>query len=196
MAFQYDYFRKMMSTVDAVGGFDKEIELKMLKGRGKIAYLDDALIYDEKVQKAEVFHNQRRRWLSAQLHYFRKDFFSALKELALKGNIDYFDKVIQFIQPPRILLLGTLLISGIVFLLLNRIAGDNLYFQAAWISLMGMCISTLACSIPLSFYRPDTLKALKSLPSGMWLMFRSLLKIRGANNEFIHTRHGTENENV
>jgi hypothetical protein len=24
--------------------------------------------------KSEVFGNQRRRWLSAQFHYFRKDF--------------------------------------------------------------------------------------------------------------------------
>jgi hypothetical protein len=29
---------------------------------------------------------------------------NALKDLVLKGNVDYFDKAIQFIQPPRILL--------------------------------------------------------------------------------------------
>jgi hypothetical protein len=31
MAFRYDYFKTLMSTVTAVGGFDKEIELKMLR---------------------------------------------------------------------------------------------------------------------------------------------------------------------
>jgi hypothetical protein len=36
--------------------------------------------------KSEVFGNQRRRWLSAQFHYFRK-ILNALKDLILKGNI-------------------------------------------------------------------------------------------------------------
>ena len=115
MAFKYDYFKNLMATVTAVGGFDKEIELKMLKEGKEILYLNDALVYDEKVQKSEVFGNQRRRWLSAQLHYFRKDILKATKALILKGNIDYFDKAIQFIQPPRILLLGALGLSTVYF---------------------------------------------------------------------------------
>jgi hypothetical protein len=51
--------------------------------------------------KSEVFGNQRRRWLSA---IPLEKIFNALKDLVLKGNVDYFDKAIQFIQPPRILL--------------------------------------------------------------------------------------------
>ena len=90
MAFRYDFFKSMMSTVTAIGGFDKEIELKMLKDRHKIDYLHDAIVYDEKVQKAEVFSNQRRRWLSAQLHYFRRDFLNSLVALITRGNVDYF----------------------------------------------------------------------------------------------------------
>jgi cellulose synthase/poly-beta-1,6-N-acetylglucosamine synthase-like glycosyltransferase len=109
MAFKYEFFKTLMLSVNAVGGFDKEIELKMLRAGHKIAYLDDAFVYDEKVQKSDVFSNQRRRWLSAQLHYFTQDFLKAVKDLLLKGNIDYFDKAIQFIQPPRILLLGAII---------------------------------------------------------------------------------------
>jgi len=131
MAFKYDYFKLMMSTVTAVGGFDKEIELKMLKEGHTILYLDDAMVFDEKIQKADAFGNQRRRWLSAQFHYFRKDFMRALKQLLLKGNIDYFDKAIQFIQPPRVLLLGAVLLFGAVFLTVNVLAGSSLNFSMA-----------------------------------------------------------------
>jgi cellulose synthase/poly-beta-1,6-N-acetylglucosamine synthase-like glycosyltransferase len=46
----------------------------MLKEGRKIVYLDDAVVYDEKIQKIGSFGNQRRRWLSAQLHYFKKIF--------------------------------------------------------------------------------------------------------------------------
>jgi len=189
MAFRYDFFKNLMSSVTAIGGFDKEIELKMLKNGHKIDYLDDALVYDEKVQKAEVFSNQRRRWLSAQLHYFRQDIGSSIKALVTQGNVDYFDKAIQFIQPPRILLLGAVMLSGVLFLLLNYLLGIANIFSMFWILVVVLCVLAFLFSVPRSFYTFSTLKALASLPKGMLLMLGSLLKIKGANKQFIHTKH-------
>jgi cellulose synthase/poly-beta-1,6-N-acetylglucosamine synthase-like glycosyltransferase len=189
MAFKYDFFKNLMLTVNAVGGFDKEIELKILRAGHKIAYLDDAYVYDEKVQKAEVFSNQRRRWLSAQLHYFSQDFFKALKDLFLKGNIDYFDKAIQFIQPPRILLLGAVLFFGIGFSITNYLLNNGLIYTLFWGILLITCFLAFIFSVPKSFYTLKTAKALASLPKGMILMMGSLLKIKGANKKFIHTKH-------
>jgi len=189
MAFNYNYFKSLMATATAVGGFDKEIELKMLKAGHKIAYLDDALVFDEKVQKADVFGNQRRRWLSAQLHYFRQDFLNALKHLFLKGNIDYFDKAIQFIQPPRILLLGAVLILGVLFVAANYLVLNEQVFSTSWFFIGTACILSFLFSVPRSFYNLNTLRALISLPKGMLMMLVSLLKIKGANKKFIHTKH-------
>jgi cellulose synthase/poly-beta-1,6-N-acetylglucosamine synthase-like glycosyltransferase len=189
MGFRYTFFRDLMKTVNAVGGFDKEIELKMLKARNTIAYLDNARIYDEKVQSAEVFSNQRRRWLSAQVHYFRKYFADSLKELLVRGNMDYFDKTLQMIQLPRILLLGTVIITGLLFTIYNIVIHSFSWFLISWIILMGLCIFSLLISVPGSFYRISTLKAMTSLPKGMLLMLMSLLRIKGANKQFIHTKH-------
>jgi len=191
MAFKYDFFKEMMASVTAVGGFDKEIELKMLQNRHKIGYLDDALVYDEKVQKAEVFSNQRRRWLSAQLHYFRQDFLKSLVALVTRGNLDYFDKAIQFIQPPRILLLGAVIFTSVAFPLLNFYFGMASWYSQLWFLVAGLCVLAFAFSIPGSFYNKNTLKGLGSLPKGMLLMLGSLLKIRGANKQFIHTKHSS-----
>lgn len=188
MAFKYGYFKSLMNTVTAVGGFDKEIELKMLKAGYKIAYLEDAVVYDEKVQKADVFGNQRRRWLSAQLHYFRKDFLTALGYLLRKGNVDYFDKAIQFIQPPRILLLGAVMLSAALFLTLNHLINYP-HFIKGWTVLAIACFLSFLFSVPRSFYNAGTLKAACSLPKGMLMMLLSLLKIKGANQKFIHTKH-------
>lgn len=193
MAFQYDFFKSLMSNVKAVGGFDKEIELKMLKDGHKIAYLNDAMVYDEKIQKAEVFGNQRRRWLSAQLHYFRKDFLSALKDLFLKGNVDYFDKAIQFIQPPRVLLLGSVMLFGGLFIVSNYLLDNEILFSISWLIVAVACVLSFLFSIPRSFYTMKTLKAVSSLPKGMFMMLLSLLKIKGANKKFIHTKHGSNN---
>ena len=189
MAFRYNYFKSLMSTVTAVGGFDKEIELKMLKEGRKIVYLDDAIVYDEKIQKPEVFGNQRRRWLSAQFHYFRKDFLNALKDLILKGNVDYFDKAIQFIQPPRILLLGAVMLFSTGFILTNYFLDNQILYTNYWIFLVIACVLSFVFSVPKSFYNLKTLSALASLPKGMFMMLLSLLKIKGANKTFIHTQH-------
>ncbi|MBF4470581.1 glycosyltransferase [Flavobacterium sp. HJJ] len=189
MAFKYNYFKTLMATVTAVGGFDKEIELKMLKEGHKIVYLNDAVVFDEKIQKAEVFGNQRRRWLSAQLHYFRKDILSACKHLLLNGNIDYFDKAIQFIQPPRILLLGAVMLCSIGFLVINYFLDVQNSYSNYWIILVTACIMSFVFSVPKYFYTINTLNALASLPKGMFMMLLSLLKIKGANKTFIHTKH-------
>ncbi|PQJ76950.1 glycosyltransferase [Polaribacter glomeratus] len=196
MAFRYNYFKSLMSTVTAIGGFDKEIELKMLKEGRKIVYLDDALVFDEKIQKAEVFGNQRRRWLSAQFHYFRKDFLSALKDLVLKGNVDYFDKAIQFIQPPRILLLGAVLLFSFVFVLANYFLENQNLYVIYWVVLLVTCILSFVFSVPRSFYNSKTLGALTSLPKGMFTMLLSLLKIKGANKTFIHTQHTSNSDEI
>jgi cellulose synthase/poly-beta-1,6-N-acetylglucosamine synthase-like glycosyltransferase len=193
MAFRYDYFKRMMATVTAVGGFDKEIELKMLQEGLTIEYLDDAIVLDEKVQKADAFSNQRRRWLSAQFTYFRTDFGKSLTALFRHGNIDYFDKTLQFIQPPRILLLGAVLLFGALFSMLDLFMEGTWGPVFPWLILWIACILTFLFSIPLRFYRWQTISALGNIPGGMLLMIVSLLKIRGANKEFLHTRHNTMN---
>jgi cellulose synthase/poly-beta-1,6-N-acetylglucosamine synthase-like glycosyltransferase len=189
MAFEYPYFKLLMSGVTAVGGFDKEIELKMLKAGHKIIYLDDAYVYDEKVQKSEVFSNQRRRWLSAQLHYFQLYFWNSLKDLLLKGNFDYFDKAIQFIQPPRILLLGSVIIFGVLFTLLNIVLDKSLLLTELWSVVVLLCLLAFLFAIPGTFYNRKTARALLSLPGGMLLMLGSLFRVKGANKNFIHTKH-------
>ncbi len=191
MAIEYSYFKNMMKSIKAIGGFDKEIELHMLRDHKRIEYLKDALVLDEKVQKSEVFSNQRRRWLSAQLHYFSKDFITSLKHLILKGNIDYFDKAIQFIQPPRIMLLGFLIVINILSIIWNSPS-----FIYAWAIVLAACIFAFIVSIPIKFYNFTTLKALFKLPLAFFLMFISLLKIKGANKKFIHTEHSANIENT
>ncbi len=157
MAFRYQYFKELMSSARAVGGFDKEIELNMLRNAYQIEYLDDACVYDEKVQKADVFTNQRRRWLSAQFYYFRMDFLASLKALLIKGNIDYFDKAFQFIQPPRILLLGVVILTGSFFIIFSFLTAAGLLFASLWLALMAGCISAFLLSLPRSFYNRKTL---------------------------------------
>lgn len=184
MAFDYCVFKKLMSEVEVVGGFDKELEMRLLDSRQKIEYLPDAYVLDEKVQNARVFSKQRRRWLSAQFYFFGKKFLPSLKALFSDGNIEYFIKTTFYIQPPRILLLGILFIMPVIaFLTLSN------SWVIAWLCALFVLILVFIFSIPKNFYNFRTLKAILVLPKGFFLMTLSLLNMRNANKKFIHTKH-------
>ncbi len=193
MAFDYQQFKKRMTEIHAIGGFDKELELTLLRDGYTIEYLKDALVFDEKVQKIEVFENQRKRWLSAQFIYFGRFFFSGVKHLVLKGNIDFFDKVYQMVSPPRVLLIGLTTIISAIYTALHFIFPDSnlaLISYSSWLLVWGAVVMAFILAIPKNFYNYQTFKALLTLPKAFFSMFASLFKLKGANKKFIHTQHG------
>ncbi|MCF8365225.1 MAG: glycosyltransferase family 2 protein [Bacteroidales bacterium] len=191
MAFDYNFFKDLMLGIKAIGGFDKEIELKMTKDGVKMEYLEDAYILDEKVSDTKNFSNQRRRWLAAQAVYFTRTIGPATIALITKGNINFFLKSFQQMQPPRVLLLGISWILGLISIILIR---DT--FTPYWLSLL-LCVSiSLLISVPRKFWNKQLLAAIAGLPKIFILMALSLMKIKGANKTFIHTEHSappTEN---
>jgi len=194
MSLDYHLFKTTMATVDSVGE-DKEVELKIIRNNHKIEYVHDAIIYDEKTSKPDVFVNQRRRWIAAQLDYFKSNFFDGIGQLITKGNIDYFDKVIQMIMPPRIILAGILFIMSFItsifyFISIQALSSffiSDLYW---WLLIFGLTTFGLIISIPGSFYNGKTLVALLKVPHGFILMMTSLFRIKGASKKFLHTTHG------
>lgn len=196
MAFDYRFFKETMANVKAIGGFDKELELKLLKDRKKIEYLHEAIVLDEKVQKSEVFAKQRKRWLSAQFVYFGRYFFPGLYHLIFKGNIDFFDKVYQMISPPRVLLVGLVTLITLIYGLIEIIFPDSgflVFGITEWWAVFLLVVVAFLFSIPGKFYSAKTLKAVFTLPKAFFLMFASLFKLKGANKKFIHTEHGQTN---
>lgn len=193
MAFQYDFFKALMKTATAVGGFDKEIELKLLKNKINIEYLNDAIIFDEKTENSIAFTSQRRRWLAAQFHYFRYYFVDSFKTLLTKRNFAYFNKTVQFIQPPRILLLATILVLGPSIIIMNIFIENYFIYNYIWSGIITFCLLSFLFSIPRTFYNISTLKALIWLPQGILLMLTALFRIKGANNHFLHTKHSSIN---
>lgn len=187
MAFEYGLFKNIMLTIDAVGGFDRALELSLLKEGKRIYYLPDVDVLDEKVQNHINFSNQRRRWLSAQIHYLGR-FIGDVPCALLKGNWDFCDKVFQQMSIPRIMLLGT---TFIIALLLSLIEWT---VAIKWWLLFFILIFALLIAIPKSLLNKRLLVALLELPYSFWLMCRNLFRLKGANKKFIHTSHGVNNK--
>ncbi len=194
MAFNYPMFKAMMASVSAIGGFDKELEFKFAKDTIEIEYLHDAVVLDEKIQKPSDFSKQRRRWLSTQYVYFKKYCATGFYELFFNRNINFFDKLLQMILPPRILLIGIAFILTCLYCLLffvfNISANVSVYL---WIFNLSITVTAFVLALPKSFYNTSTLRALFSLPLAFVQMGLLLFKLKGANKKFIHTTHGSIN---
>jgi cellulose synthase/poly-beta-1,6-N-acetylglucosamine synthase-like glycosyltransferase len=192
MAFEYPLFKATMANIKAVGGFDKELEFNFAAKKIIIEYLQDAVVLDEKIQRADDFSNQRKRWLSTQFVYLRKYFAVGWKELICNGNLNFFDKVWQMIIPPRILLIGITSLLFALYCLLNfALRIDTHVSVYSWTVVFVVTVIAFLLSIPKSFYNTSTLKAMLSLPSAFLRMALLLFKLKGANKKFIHTNHGT-----
>jgi hypothetical protein len=101
MAFRYNYFKTLMSTVTAVGGFDKD-RAKMLKEGRKIVYLDDAVVYDEKIQKSEVLEINAADGCLHNALFQKKDILTASKHLVLKVTLIILTKQSIYSTAPHI----------------------------------------------------------------------------------------------
>lgn len=181
LVMDFNEFKSFMSTIDVVSGFDKQLELDLLQRGQKITYLEDAYVLDEKVRESQVFENQRTRWISAQFNFARKNFFNAFRAL-FKGNIDYFDKVLQFLLPPRLILLGAVFLSLIIHFFIDTFVVWNVGLVIAY-------IAGLWLAIPSYLRKTIRLKDFAFVPISLWYMLKAVLKFKRANKVFIHTPH-------
>lgn len=189
MGFDFQLYKSLMSQVESYGE-DKELEHKLLKRGITIEYLEEALVYDEKITLSEVFVNQRTRWIANQLNYVKSYFKESITEL-LYGNFDYFDKIVQHLLPPRIFMLGFLSLFVLLSLIVN-----SANWNWAWFIQWTLCVSALLVSVPKHLRSFNSLIALFYLPFGFFLMLVSLSRINHARKGFIHTSHDFSEHNI
>jgi len=189
MAFRYADFNALMmeANIEDNPGEDREIYLRLLQ-QGKVCeYIEDALVYDEKVQSRAVLEKQRTRWISAQLQYANHFWINNLRK-TFSYNIHYLDYAIQTLLLPRPILLVSSATMAILSIAIYIIGGNVSYPGiTSWTILFGGCCASLIISI----YRHITFKtimiAMGGFPATCWSVFKALLKSRSDQKEFIHT---------
>ncbi|NRF38210.1 glycosyltransferase family 2 protein [Pedobacter foliorum] len=190
MAFEFDYLHSLLKDIGETVGEDKEMDFKIAKDKNKIVYLNNTYVYDEKIENAKVFTQQRTRWIAAQIEFFKKYFFEGFRELFVNRNFEFFNKVLQSMLVPRMLLLGLLFvlsIAGLAFL-----KGTFSYY---FIVLFGVLCFTLLISLPLKFYRDKRLvSAVFKIPYALWCMVIALFRIKRAKVSFMPTPHTSKSQ--
>lgn len=182
MAFEYTLFRKVMRKVDAIGGFDKELELRLTAVGVHLEYDEQAVIYDEKVSKAEAFTKQRSRWIAAQFRYFGRFFQKGVKSLR-RGNFDFFNKTMQMALPPR-LLLPVFLLIGVLF---NWAVGSVWVWP--WLAVFSLNAMSWLLAMPRYCFQRENIIMWTHLPTIVLATLLAMRHLREANKRFIHTVH-------
>ena len=131
-------------------------------------------MYDEKVEKAEVFAGQRKRWIASQYHYLAKFWGLGMKAF-FSGRLALFNStILRNIQLPRVINLGLLGLIALIYSLLSSWLNLS---PLLWWSLLAVLILSFVPSVPLSYYNKDFFKSLAKLPQAFGIMFGWMAKM-------------------
>ncbi len=188
MAFEFKYLKKLLAGIGETVGEDKELDFRIAKDKVKICYLNHVFVYDEKIENAQVFTQQRTRWIASQMEFLKKYAWEGIVQLFKFRNLEFFNKVVQAFLVPRVLLIGVL---GLFFLSSFVIPfGPPVAF---WAVLFGMLTAALLISLPGRMYKDKRLwDAILRLPYALICMCLALFMIKKAKASFMPTPHSAK----
>jgi cellulose synthase/poly-beta-1,6-N-acetylglucosamine synthase-like glycosyltransferase len=184
MAFKSDLYRTFLVEKEVIGaGFDKVLQSWLLLRGHRIAFNENAIIFDQKTSKTDQLVQQRSRWINT---WFR---FSVLGFNILATGFRKFNKNqilfgIVLLRPPLFLfLLGSLFFSAV-----DIILGYNQY---VFIWMASFLIFILAFAIALIHGNADKriYKSLLQIPRFVLYQLISLFNARKANRLSVATKH-------
>lgn len=163
---------------------DREVDFELMKNSITVEYIDDAIVYDEKVATKQVFENQRRRWLESQIIHLKLFFTKRVKN---KGK-DFWNKLFINLIPPRIFFIG--LFSFIfVLCIFQHYAQINVTGIPSrwWLLLFAAYLLSMLLSIPARMFNSSTIGAFFHLPAILISYVKAAFTMKVSRKEFIHT---------
>ena len=191
MAFKTSLLQDCMQNNNAIHGWDRELQLLLSEREITIAYLENAICYDEKVSSQKAFKNQRKRWLDSQFTTLTEHFAEAFMNLGKKGGLNYFQFAILFnLFLTRLLnigILGTItIIDAVIYFFFRPEIFLPPYY---WLALFTVYGISLILAIPTAFMNGKLVSALLKVPGTFLGMFILLFKTKEARTKFDHTEH-------
>ncbi|MEO6729200.1 MAG: glycosyltransferase [Candidatus Dojkabacteria bacterium] len=182
MAFRLSLYQNFLKENKVSGaGFDKVLQAWIVGQDIRIAFNENAIVYDEKTTQSDQLVKQRSRWINTWFKYFKFGFsmvFKGFKNLSLNQFIFGF----VLLRPP----LFIFLILSIFAMIINFLLGLNY-----WIWLIGFVC--FVASFLLSLINSQTDKRIYSslinIPKFIFYQVVSLFKAKNANKISVATRH-------
>lgn len=187
MAFRTDTYLACFEEIGELkgAGFDKVLQYSLLNKGKRIAYVEDAVVWDEKTSKSDQLVNQRARWINTWFRYFYKGFGLLVQSLKnLSVNQLLFG--VTLLRPP----LFILLLFAILALVLN------IWIAPVWCLYWIFGLLFFCLGFFLSLHEGNTdekiYSSLRKIPIFVYYQVKALIFAKNANVRSVSTKHGLE----
>ena len=183
MAFTTQLYKECLGHLDITGaGFDKILQKEIVSRGYRIAFANEAIVFDEKTSKSDQLVNQRARWINTWFKYFSFG-FGLIGKGIFQFNWNKFLFGLILLRPP----LFIFLLIGLFCMLLNLIL--NPFLALIWF--LGFVIFIIGFILALAINNTDAriYKSLWGIPTFIFYQVLSLLKVRNANKHSVATKH-------
>jgi len=183
MAFTVQLYKDCLGHLDVTGaGFDKVLQKEIITRNYRIAFTNEAIVYDEKTSKSDQLVKQRARWINTWFKYFIFGF--QIIWLGIRRfNWNQFLFGFILLRPP----LFIFLILSLFLLTINVFI--NPFVAILWAIGFLLFVIGFFTSLLLSPTDKRIYQALTGIPKFVFYQVLSLLKARNANKHSVATQH-------
>lgn len=188
MAFTTAFYRECLESLNIEGaGFDKVLQMAILDRSERIAFAENAIVYDEKTSKPDQLVNQRARWINTWFKYAGRG-VKLLGVGLVKLNWNQFLCGLVFSRPPLFIIVG---LTGLSILIDLFLMPEMLLFWACSIFSF-----FLIFFISLNYFKAPKViyRALRKIPMFIFLQILSLFRAKRANKISTATVHYHEHK--
>jgi cellulose synthase/poly-beta-1,6-N-acetylglucosamine synthase-like glycosyltransferase len=181
IAIEYALYQEI-NYHNTIGGFDKKLQSQLARKVKQIAFAEDAIVYDEKVEDAAVLEKQRTRWIYSYFGHFKESWL--LMKTGLQNmNAGQLLLGATMLRPPMILLI----LSVLALMVLSYFVQPVLLL--VWGIILFLFVLTFILTIATKSRQKGMLRSIKHLPLLLFSQLKSLLKIKKAKQNFLKTEH-------
>lgn len=183
MAFTTALYKHYLENFDIKGaGFDKVLQIEILRQKKRIAFAKNAIVYDEKTSQSDQLVKQRARWFNTWFKYaglgVRLLFIGCVN-----FNWNQFLFALMFLRPPLFLVVLSSFSLTIVGFFVNSL------FVYCWLIAFILFFGAVLVALIHSKAESRIYKAMRGIPLFMYYQSLSLMKIRKANKISVATKH-------
>lgn len=184
MAFTVPLYEQCLGHLTIEGaGFDKVLQAEILKRGHRIAFVPEAIVYDEKTTGAQQLVGQRARWINTWFRYFTFG-FEILGLGISRANWNQFLFGIVLLRPPLFMFLA----ASVVFSVLNLFI--NPAITMLWLGGLVLFVFGFLLALRQSATDRRVYAALYQIPRFVGYQVAALFNARKANQRSVATRHG------
>jgi cellulose synthase/poly-beta-1,6-N-acetylglucosamine synthase-like glycosyltransferase len=171
MAFTISLYKECLGHLDITGaGFDKILQKEIVIRGYRIAFAENAIVYDEKTSRSDQLVKQRARWINTWFRYFKFGFTIAFKGI-IRFNWNQILFGLVLLRPPLFifLLLASFCMTIDIFILPMQ---SLIWFLGFLLFILGFLLALILSHADKRIYA-----SLRGIPKFMYMQVLSLMKM-------------------